>query len=414
MASTGKHKVFFHQIPPFSEFDGSTSRVMGEYHAVFHPIACALARTKPGFGNLSEMLSRFLPYRLLKGYREKGIVVGIRTACFAILKIGETKMNRMMRLALLLMAAIACGCSGPVLKVFPDHSEPFQEIVLEGRQRPKVLVISVDGMISEKPRPKLFGEMPGVVQEVVSQLRRAEKDDQIRAIVLKVNSFGGSATASDILYNEIMRFKAYRNVRVVTALMDVAASGGYYVSLPSDWIIAHPTTVTGSVGVLFVRPEIVGLMDKIGVGFRVNKSGKNKDMGAFYRGPSPDETEIFQSVVDKLADRFLSLVKRHRNLSDETVQTLKTARIFFADDALDIGLVDQVGYMSDAVDRAKALAGLPGDCRVVVYRRTRLAEETIYHSSAQISPDNGLSAISPEIWQSLPWLHPGFYYLWQP
>ena len=111
-------------------------------------------------------------------------------------------------------------------------------------------------------------QRPSQVQEVVSRLRRAEKDEEVKAVLLEINSPGGSITASDILYHEIMDFKERTGARVVAALMDVAASGGYYIALPADRIIAHPTTITGSVGVILVQPKVTGLMDKLGLRLR--------------------------------------------------------------------------------------------------------------------------------------------------
>jgi protease-4 len=323
-------------------------------------------------------------------------------------------MNKLVLWGIIVLAGVGCGCSGPTIKLFRDHTDPFQESVLEGTQKQKILVISLEGMISDKSRRKFLGSRPSKVLEVVSQLRRAEKDDNIGAIILKVDSFGGTATASDILYNEISRLKQRRNIKVVAALMDVAASGGYYVSLPADWIIAHPTTVTGSVGVLFVRPDMVGLMEKLGVGVKVNKSGKNKDMGAFYRKPTDKETEVFQNVVDKLADRFFSLVKQHRNLSVKTLESMKTARVYLADEAFELGLIDQIGYLSDAVEKARNLAGLPDDCKVIVYRRTEFAEDNIYNSTTMAGPGDGPELIGAALKESFQWLTPGFYYIWQP
>jgi protease-4 len=122
-----------------------------------------------------------------------------------------------------------------------------------------------------------------MVQEFVSQLRLAEKDKKIKALLLKIDSPGGSVIASDIVYNEILAFKKRTGAKVVVAMMGVAASGGYYISLPADTIVAHPATITGSIGVIFFRPKVTGLMGKIGVGVEVNKSGKNKDIGSPFR-----------------------------------------------------------------------------------------------------------------------------------
>ena len=150
-------------------------------------------------------------------------------------------------------------------------------------------------------------------------------------------------------------------------MMNVAASGGYYISLPSDWIIAHPTTITGSIGVIFARPGFSGFMEKYGFAMQVNKSGEQKDMGSPFRPPTEADQVIFQSLTDTLADRFLGLVQKHRNLKPDQREQIASARIYLADDAKKLGLVDQIGYLTDAIDKARSLAGLNADARVVTF-----------------------------------------------
>ncbi|MBU4288647.1 MAG: S49 family peptidase, partial [Proteobacteria bacterium] len=156
------------------------------------------------------------------------------------------------------------GCGAPNIKLFTDASAPLQEFTLQGKEKGKVLIIPVRGIISDNTKKGMLYDMPSMVQEIVSQLRMAEKDEEVRAVLLKIDSPGGSTTASDILYHEIMAYKKRTGTKVVAAMMDIATSGGYYVSLPSDLIIAHPTTITGSIGVIFIRPELINIMGKIG------------------------------------------------------------------------------------------------------------------------------------------------------
>jgi ClpP class serine protease len=154
-------------------------------------------------------------------------------------------------------------------------------------------------------------------------------------------------------------------------MMDVAASGGYYVALPADFILAHPTTITGSIGVAFMRPKVTGLMEKIGLEMEVNKSGKNKDIGSPFREATKEEQKILQGLTDGLGERFLNLVAKHRKLDKNALQDIATARVYLSDEALQHGLVDKVGYLDEAVSKAANLAGLSEDAKVVVYRRTR-------------------------------------------
>lgn len=310
------------------------------------------------------------------------------------------------------LAMTICGCALPAVKLFTDTSDPLTESVLEGTAREKILVVSIDGEISTSPKSGLLKSKPAVVQEVVSRLRIAEKDKDIKAILLKIDSPGGGITASDILYNEIARLKEKTGVTVVAVMMGLAASGGYYIALPADRIVAHPTTVTGSVGVIFMRPMVSGLMQKIGVDVEVSKSGKNKDMGSFFRPSTTEENRILQDLTSRFGERFLSLVKKHRGLSDSTLENIATARIYIAEEALDIGLIDQIGYIPDALAETRKIAGLPEDCRVVVYRRSKYPDDNFYNTAGATAP--GAGVINLDLPGNVSRLQTGFYYMWLP
>ena len=306
------------------------------------------------------------------------------------------------------------GCQSPKIRLFPSAADPLEEYTLAGKEKGKVLVISIRGTISDAPKRRLISTRPSMVQEVVSQLRKAEEDPEVRAVILKVNSPGGSVTASDILYHEIMTFKQKTKAKVVVAMMNVAASGAYYISLPADYILAHPTSVTGSVGVLFLRPDVAGLMDKIGVDVEVSKTGHHKDMGSPFRSATTEEKQIIQDLIDQLGSRFLDRIAEHRQIDTDNLKTISTARIFLADDAFRLGMVDSIGYLNDAVSQAKKLADLPQDAKIVVYRRTEYPDDNLYNPTTSQYDGQGLSIVSLDLPASLTPLQTGFYYLWQP
>jgi protease-4 len=306
------------------------------------------------------------------------------------------------------------GCVKAKFSLFPDSTEPLEEYTIEGSAREKILVVPIRGVLADNPRESLLRSRPSVVQEVVSHLRKAEEDEDIKALLLKVDSPGGTVTASDLLYHEIMRFKEQSGVKVVAALMGVAASGGYYVALPADTIVAHPTTVTGSVGVIFIKPKVAGLMEKLGLDVEVEKSGKNKDMGSPFRKSTEEEREIAQSLIDGLAGRFLRLVETHRTMGPLGLHSVASARVYLAEEALRLGLVDQVGYLDDALDRARKLAELPEDARVVVYRRAEYADDNLYNSNVALSDGGSLKIVDLGMLENLNTLPSGFYYLWLP
>ncbi|MFH1982488.1 MAG: signal peptide peptidase SppA [Pseudomonadota bacterium] len=310
-------------------------------------------------------------------------------------------------------ALLAGGCAAPSIKLISDARDPLKEYTLEGEGAEKVLVISIQGVITDTPKSGFIRVLPGKVQEVVSHLRRAEKDKDIKAVLLKINSPGGTATASDVLYSEINAFKQRTGIKIVAVMMDVAASGGYYVALAADAIYAHPTTVTGSVGVIFMRPKLTGLMEKIGVGVAVSKSGTYKDMGSPFRPATQDEEQMLQAVTDDMARRFYDAVSAHRSLSPEAMADVKTARIYVAGDARSLGLIDEIGYLPDALAAARKMAGLAPGARVVVYRRSGFPDDNIYNplsTGASAGPPQALVSVGGSEW--LPDMTPGFYYLW--
>jgi protease IV len=296
-------------------------------------------------------------------------------------------------------------------KLFTDAADPLREFTLEGEGADRILVIPVKGIISDFAKKGVFQTEPSMVQEIVSQLRLAERDERVRAVVFKIDSPGGTVTASDILYHEIKDFKDRTGVKVTAVLMNVAASGGYYMALPADHIMAHPTSITGSVGVIFLRPKVYSLMDKIGVDVTVSASGENKDMGSPFRKSTKSEDEMFQDMTNVLGSRFINLVAENRNLDADAVKDISSARIYIADEALERGLIDGIGYLNDALDQTKRIAGLPENARVVVYRRERYANDNLYNTQTRMG-GAGLSLVDLDVLDSPLLNRPGFYYLW--
>ena len=166
------------------------------------------------------------------------------------------KANRSGILLPLLILLVFSGCAAPRITLVTGDSVPLREVTLEGTAKEKVVVIPVRGKIDDDPKLGLFQEKPSMLQEFVAQLRKAEQDDQVRAVLLKIDSPGGSVTASDLLYHEIAEFKNRTDKKVVAALMNVAASGGYYMALPADHIIGTVTSVNSVVSFCSVDPVI--------------------------------------------------------------------------------------------------------------------------------------------------------------
>jgi protease IV len=314
----------------------------------------------------------------------------------------------------LVIALLASGCIKPKITVFPDATEPLKEHTLQGEGHDKILLIPVKGFISDSSRGFPLHHKTSMVQEIVSQLKKAEKDKAVKAVLLKVDSSGGSVSASDVLYHEIMEYKRRTGTKLIAVLMGTAASGGYYISLPADCIVAHPSTITGSVGVIFIRPKVTGLMDKIGLEVEVDKSGKNKDMGSPFRKTTMEEQQIMQHLIDELAKKFIDLVIAHRKLDPAALADVSTARVYLAQEALRLGLVDKVGYVDEALRQAETLGGMPPNAKVVVYRRAEYPDDNLYNVSTSKSDGGKISLIDLGLADSVASLHSGFYYLWLP
>lgn len=319
--------------------------------------------------------------------------------------------KRILAASIFAVSLFMTGCL-PRIALFSGDGSPLDEYTLEGEGRKKVLVVSIRGFLTDEPDKGWLRTTPSVVASVVSQLKKAEKDSDIRAVLLKIDSPGGTVTASDLLYHEIMGFKKRTGAVVGVAMMDVAASGGYYISLPADFIMAHPTTITGSVGVVLMQPRLDGLMRKIGVDVQVYKTGANKDMGSWFRESSEEEQRLFQDIIAALGDRFIQRVKTHRQVDERQLAVIATARLFMPEEAKSLGLIDGIGYLDDALWQVKKKAGLPADARVVVFRKTEIPDDTVYNATAGTPQDAPLRLVDwPAV--SRP-LETGFYYLWHP
>ncbi|MEW5772802.1 MAG: signal peptide peptidase SppA [Thermodesulfobacteriota bacterium] len=310
-------------------------------------------------------------------------------------------------------AALLAACAAPQIKLKQDFAEPLAEFILSGEGKDKILYLPMRGIISNQPSEGFLSTRPGLVQETVSHLRKAYQDPDVKAVILAVDSPGGGVVDSEILYSELAGFRERSGKKLVALMFGVAASGGYYASVAADRIVAHPSTVTGSVGAVFLQPKVHELLDKIGVGTEVAVSGRNKDMGSPFRQSTPEEREMMRQMIAGMGGRFLELVAQRRRLAPEARELVATARIFTAEEARKMGLVDRVGFLADALEEARALAGLAEDARLVVYRRSAFAEDNAYNlATGEWAGSRPLAELP--LARVLDGPRTGFYYLWAP
>ncbi|MGH7332872.1 MAG: signal peptide peptidase SppA [Candidatus Rokuibacteriota bacterium] len=312
-----------------------------------------------------------------------------------------------------ILLVLAVGCSVVSIDLTP-RIQPLEEQTVHGRGENKILLMDFSGLITDEvgsgsltlgtPTPRV----PLLVR-VREELEKASRDPKVRALVIKINSPGGTVTASDILFHELDTFRQRNRTPVVAVMMDVAASGGYYLALAADTIVAHPTTVTGSIGVILLTINADGLLQKIGVTTTAIKSGPLKDMGSPLRSLTAEERAIFQSVIDDLHGQFVAKLAERRRIPLDTAKTLADGRVYTAQQALAEKLVDRIGYIPDALAVARQAAGLE-EARIIVYQRPREYRAT-YFAGARGEGDLDISLGQVT---KLVVAGPRFLYLWWP
>lgn len=241
----------------------------------------------------------------------------------------------------------------------------FREMIVEPGTRGsgnKIAVISLRGLISTSVGGNVGESM---VDDLRWELEQARNDDDVRAVVLEVDSPGGEVTASDMIYNAVVKTRAKKPV--VVYMESLAASGGYYVSCGGKYLMANETSITGSIGVIIQTLNYEQLFNKIGLAAVVFKSGKFKDMLNGARPITPEEREYVQSFVMKTYDKFLGIVAKERNLPADALRNgIADGRILSGRDALDNKLIDGLGQIEDAYAKAKEL-GHATDAKIVKY-----------------------------------------------
>ena len=316
-----------------------------------------------------------------------------------------------------LVAIFLSGCAIINVPLFTP-TQSLKERVLEGEGNRKILLLDISGIISEKKGGSIgsivrLREQASIVANIKEVLKKAESDDAICGLILRINSPGGTVTASDIIHHELMLFKKKTGVRITACLMDVGASGAYLVATVADEIIAHPTTITGSIGVIALKFNVEGLLSRIGIEQETIKSADKKDIWSPFRPSTPEERKIMQAIIDNFHKRFVSIVTKGRKpLTRKDVEKLADGRIFTADQALEAKLIDQVGYLDDAVKITKQSLGIE-KASIITYYRPGTYKGSIYSALPKAHQNTvNLIAINGEGLTTPPGVR--FMYLWLP
>lgn len=304
------------------------------------------------------------------------------------------------------------SCSTHFHLDFLGEDKLNEVVLIQSRAKEKILLLDITGVIGLEIEPGFLKRESGMTSQIYSRLEKASRDEKIRGILLRIDSPGGEVTASDIIHNELIQFKKTTGIPVVGLALGTAASGAYYIASACDYLIAHPSTITGSIGVISIFPSTEELLSKIGIEVKVIKSGQMKDAGSPFRELTPDEEKIFQIVINEMYEKFLDVVLKGRQdkISEEELKKIADGRILTAEQALEQGLIDQIGYFTDALSKILSLASLK-EADVISYTYYPKKKTDIYASSVlgpgPFPPKNSLDDYFSTI-------KAGFYYLWLP
>ncbi len=278
----------------------------------------------------------------------------------------------------------------------PIKTIELNELLISGFDKEKILILSIDGVISDKSGSDTFGlnQKESMVARIKEELKKAYSDQDIRGIILKINSPGGGVTASDIIYREINTFRLNRKIPIVALFMDTAASGGYYIAMASDKIIAHPTTVTGSIGVIISGINVKKALEKIGVEDQTIVSGGNKNILSPLSDFTKEQRSIIQSIVNDMYERFFQVVAKGRpGITEQKLRELADGRVYSASQAKKEGLIDEVGYFEDAIRLVTSQPGYGSSSinpRIVTYSLYKKPIKNYYQINEEVPLDSGI------------------------
>ncbi|MDD5131200.1 MAG: signal peptide peptidase SppA [bacterium] len=263
-----------------------------------------------------------------------------------------------------------CGLSvllGLVLVFKQSPVSSFKEsskLELPSLGKEGIAIVYIYGEIFVERQYSMFPGFLSGSDAIVDRLRKIDKNKYIKAVVLRINSPGGSTGASQEIYEEVKKLRQ-NGKKIVVSMGDVGASGAYYISCAADRIVANPSTITGSIGVIFNFGNMQELFKKIGVKMEVVKSGKSKDIGAYWRSPDEAEKKLLQGLIDNSYEQFIKVIVDGRKMTYDQVKQLADGSIFTGEQALNKGLIDQLGNLPDAIQVAADLAGLKGEPYII-------------------------------------------------
>jgi len=319
---------------------------------------------------------------------------------------------------LLILPTILAGCGQTAFQI---EMVPTSRQLVETRIQKdaglfvsdKIAIIDIDGVLANRRRSGWMRSGENPVSLFIEKLDKAASDKSVKAVILRLNSPGGTVAASDIMYYHLCRFRQQTGKPVIACVLGLGCSGAYYIACGCDGIIAQPSGVVGNIGTVFQTFSVAGTMEKIGVKAVTIKSGELKDLASPLHDLKDEEQKVLEGITKHLSEQFFEVVRTGRKEIDEQKMTeLSDGRVFTAEQALQQGLIDKVGYLDDGIKWAKETAGIK-KTQVVIYHRPSSYKPNAYGLAAA-----GTDGIGPLVNLELPdWLNAGgaqFLYLWQP
>ncbi len=276
---------------------------------------------------------------------------------------------------------------------------------------PRIAVLDVDGLLLNSNLTGLYSQGDNPVALFRERLDAIASDSLVCAVVLRINSPGGGVTATDIMWHDLQSFKSNTHLPVIACLLDLGAGGAYYLATAADQIIAHPTTITGGIGVILNYYNLQDAMSQFNIIGAPIKAGKNIDLGTPIRALDDDRRKLLQTMADEFHDRFRRVVEKSRPEVDQNDETTFDGRVFTAEQARNRRLIDQIGYLDDAIEMAQDI--VHQRCtKVVFFHRMKDEARSTYAVTPNVPLQGGLIPLS------LPGFDrsklPSFLYLWQP
>lgn len=327
----------------------------------------------------------------------------------------------------LLAAPLFAGCGNRALRIdlvpVEDHLTP--EVVessdADAFTSDKIAMVQVSGLIANMKSSSLLSPGTNPVSDFRETLDAIARDPSVKAVVLRMNTPGGTVTASDMMYKDLLEFKKKTHKPVVCCMMDVCASGGYYVSCAADYRIAYPTTITCSIGVIIETLNLNGTLKKLGIDNESVKSGPNKDMGSPFKKPAdpdapldPNDRKLLQGIVDQFYAQFKGVVKASPNhIKDADWGMLTDGRVVSGKDAAQLGLIDETGDLDLAIAKAKEMAHIKR-AKIITYSRYDEVHGSIYAStpSHNTQPQVNMVNLNVDLGDLIPRGQSQFLYLW--